>query len=52
MHIVFRKANRVDVPEIVRLLTEDELGLSGEQYNKNYESIPNLYYAAFDINNY
>jgi len=48
MNIVFRKANRKDVPHIVRLLTEDKLGSSREKYN---ESIPNSYYIAFDIIN-
>lgn len=45
MNLIFRKADRADVPEIVRLLTEDELGSSREQYS---EIIPDSYYAAFD----
>ena len=45
MNIIFRNANREDVPEIVRLLTDDKLGELREQYN---EIILESYYSAFD----
>lgn len=45
MNILFRKANDADIPEIVRLLSEDELGSLREQYS---EVIFDSYYAAFD----
>jgi N-acetylglutamate synthase-like GNAT family acetyltransferase len=48
MNITFRKANREDVPEIVRLLNDDELGTSREQYNG---IIPESYYSSFDAIN-
>lgn len=48
MNITFRKANRADVPEIVWLLSDDELGVSREQYN---EIIFESYYSAFDMIN-
>src|SRR5437773_1167926 len=48
MNIIFRKANRSDVPEIVRLLTDDNLGSSREQYSENIQS---SYYSAFDVIN-
>jgi GNAT superfamily N-acetyltransferase len=48
MNIIFRKANRTDVPEIARLLMDDNLGSSREQYNDN---IPSSYYSAFDAIN-
>lgn len=48
MNILFRKANRSDVPEIVRLLSDDDLGSTREQYNEN---IPSSYYLAFDVIN-
>ena len=48
MNINFRKANRADVPEIIRLLNDDKLGASREQYD---EIIPEAYYSAFDAIN-
>jgi GNAT superfamily N-acetyltransferase len=48
MNLIFREAIRADVPEIVRLLTEDEIGSLREQYNKNHDAIQNSYYSAFD----
>jgi len=48
MNITFRKANREDVSEIVRLLSDDQLGESREQYNR---IIPESYYSAFDMIN-
>jgi GNAT superfamily N-acetyltransferase len=48
MNIHFRKAVRTDVPAIVHLLAEDDLGATREQY---IEPIPNRYYSAFDIIN-
>lgn len=45
MNIQFRKAIRVDVPEIVRLLSDDPLGETRERY---IEPLPPQYYAAFD----
>lgn len=44
-NIIFRKANRSDVPNIVRLLADDDIGISREQYQ---ESLPSSYYDAFD----
>lgn len=48
MNIIFRKANRADVPEIVRLLTDDKLGSSREKFD---ETISDSYYSAFDMIN-
>jgi GNAT superfamily N-acetyltransferase len=48
MNIIFRKAIRADIPDIVRLLMDDNLGSSREQYNKN---VPSSYYSAFDAIN-
>jgi GNAT superfamily N-acetyltransferase len=45
MNMIFRKANRADISEIVRLLIEDKLGSSREKFN---EVIPGSYYSAFD----
>lgn len=49
-----RKANREDIPHIVKLLTEDHLGKQRENYQI---PLPEQYYAAFseinsDRNNY
>lgn len=54
MNIHFRKAIRADIPAIIRLLADDTLGATREQYT---EPLPNQYYAAFekidsDKNNY
>ena len=45
----FRKANREDIPFIIELLANDELGKLREDYN---DPLPTKYYEAFDnINN-
>jgi len=41
----FRKATRMDVPAIVRLLADDALGVTREQYS---DPLPDKYYVAFD----
>lgn len=43
--ITFRLATRADVPEIVRMLADDELGRQRERYE---EPLPECYYAAFE----
>lgn len=43
--ILFRVARRVDVPAIVRMLADDELGSQREDYT---EPLPRTYYAAFE----
>ena len=43
--IVFRNARREDLPSIVRLLAEDDLGSQREKYE---EPLPQSYYAAFE----
>ena len=45
MNINFRKAERDDVPNIVRLLADDPLGAERE---KDVNPLPPQYYAAFD----
>ncbi|MEO7046425.1 MAG: GNAT family N-acetyltransferase [Ferruginibacter sp.] len=45
MNINFRKATRIDIPSIVRLLADDSLGAAREQYA---EPLPAQYYTAFD----
>lgn len=42
--VAFRRARREDLPAIVRLLANDELGSQRERYE---ESLPETYYAAF-----
>lgn len=42
--LVFRRARRADVAEIVRLLADDPLGRERERYT---EPLPEAYYAAF-----
>lgn len=54
MDINFRKATRADIPNIVRLLADDALGVTRERYE---DPLPSQYYAAFneidaDKNNY
>ena len=44
-NITFRLAQRSDVPSIVRLLADDELGSQREKYA---ESLPESYYVAFE----
>jgi len=46
MGLLIRKAIHSDVPEIVRLLQDDDLGVSREKY---HESIPPSYYSAFSV---
>lgn len=48
MNIKFRKAERSDVTHIVRLLAEDDIGITREKYG---ELIQGSYYEAFDIIN-
>lgn len=43
--IGFRIARREDVPDIVRMLADDELGSQRERYS---ELLPESYYAAFE----
>jgi ribosomal protein S18 acetylase RimI-like enzyme len=43
--ILFRPAAREDLPSIVRLLAEDELGRRREKYE---DPLPESYYAAFE----
>ena len=46
--IIFRKATKKDVPQIVKLLATDTLGKLRENYS---EPLPNAYYLAFDLIN-
>jgi GNAT superfamily N-acetyltransferase len=41
----FRLATRADLPEIVRMLADDELGRQRERYES---PLPDCYYAAFE----
>jgi ribosomal protein S18 acetylase RimI-like enzyme len=43
--IIFRIARREDVPAIVRMLADDELGSQREKYE---EPLPESYYTAFE----
>lgn len=43
--LVFRLARRDDLPSIVRMLAEDDLGSQRERYE---EPLPESYYAAFE----
>ena len=43
--IIFRLAKRSDLPSIVRVLADDELGSQRERYE---EPLPESYYAAFE----
>jgi GNAT superfamily N-acetyltransferase len=43
--LVFRSARREDLPAIVRLLADDDLGSQREKYE---EPLPHSYYAAFE----
>ena len=43
--IVFRLARRADLPAVVKLLSEDELGSQRERYE---EPLPEAYYIAFE----
>ena len=42
--ILFRRARREDVPDVVRMLADDELGNQRESYK---EPLPEAYYSAF-----
>ena len=44
--VVFRLARRADLPAIVRMLADDELGSQRERYT---EPLPESYYAAFEL---
>jgi len=47
--ITFRLATRADLPSIVRMLADDDLGTQRERYD---DPLPQTYYAAFEqINN-
>ena len=43
--ITFRLATRADLPSIVRMLADDELGSQRERYE---DPLPQAYYAAFE----
>lgn len=43
--IIFRLATRADLPSIVRMLADDELGSQRERYE---DPLPQAYYAAFE----
>src|SRR5574339_1222871 len=43
--VIFRPARRADLPAIVRLLADDELGSQRECYE---EPLPEAYYSAFE----
>lgn len=43
--LLFRAAVRTDLPDIVRMLAEDQLGSAREDYGP---PLPDVYYAAFD----
>ena len=45
MDVTFRRARRADVPEIVALLADDELGAAREQPD---DPLPDGYWTAFD----
>src|SRR5215207_6375147 len=44
--IIFRIARQADVPSIIRLLADDELGSLREKYEN---PIPKSYYSAFEL---
>ena len=44
--IIFRIATRADVPSIVRLLADDDLGSLRERYE---DPLPESYYSAYDL---
>ena len=46
MKVTFRRARREDVPTIVAMLADDDLGATREQVGE--ESIPDAYWRAFD----
>jgi GNAT superfamily N-acetyltransferase len=44
-HVLFRLAARADLPSIVRMLADDDLGSQRERYE---EPLPEAYYSAFE----
>ena len=44
-NIIFRQATRVDLPAIVRMLADDDLGSQREKFET---SLPQSYYSAFE----
>ena len=44
MELIFRKAKKGDIPKIVKLLADDELGSKREDYKV---PLPSSYYDAF-----
>ncbi|MBX3710217.1 MAG: GNAT family N-acetyltransferase [Gammaproteobacteria bacterium] len=48
MTITYRKATRSDLPDIIRLLADDQIGATREKYE---EPLSPAYYAAFDAIN-
>jgi GNAT superfamily N-acetyltransferase len=48
MTVTFRKATRSDLPEIIRLLADDQIGATREKYE---EPLLPAYYSAFDAIN-
>jgi len=42
----FRKATKEDIPQIVKMIADDELGKLREDYK---DPLPSIYYEAFDI---
>ena len=44
MNLIFRKAKEGDIPKIVKMLADDELGSKREDYKV---PLPQTYYAAF-----
>ncbi len=45
MEVIFRRATHTDLPEIVRMLADDDLGSQREQYE---EPLPESYFKAFE----
>ena len=43
--VTFRRAKRADLPEVVRLLSDDDLGHQRESYE---DPLPESYYTAFE----
>jgi len=48
MTLTFKKATRTDLPAIIKLLADDQLGATREKYE---EPLSSAYYAAFDVIN-
>ena len=46
LNVQYRLATRTDVPAIIRLLVEDDLGSQREQFTT---PLPGTYYAAFEV---